>query len=95
MRTVLNIVVTIVNVFGFGQGRVVVSSLFGSCAHAAQHLDTRRKRARAWTTRKTRRWPIAAAAAATARWAELSMSLAMVGPQRMHMRQLSPVLVQA
>jgi hypothetical protein len=98
MRTSINNIVANVNVFGFGQDRVVVSSLSGTCATAAQHLETRHaKRARgSWAKRDKRYWLMpAATAAAAATLAKLIMSLAIVGPQRLGMRQLSPALVLA
>jgi hypothetical protein len=98
MRTNFNVIVANVNVFGYGQDRVVVSSLFGTCAHAAQHLETRHtsKRARGWAQRVKRSWLATAAMAGAARMAELiMMSLAITGPQRLPVRHLSPVLVLA
>lgn len=98
MRTSINNIVANVNVFGFGQDRVVVSSLSGTCATAAQHLETRHaKRARGtWAKREKRYWLMpAATAAAVATLAKLITSLAIVGPQRLGMRQMSPALVLA
>lgn len=104
MRTSINNIVANVNVFGFGQDRVVVSSLSDTCAHAAQHLETRHaKRARGeWAKRDKRYWFTAAATAAAAvtaamavTLAKLITSLAIVGPQRLGMRQMSPALVLA
>ncbi len=104
MRTSINNIVANVNVFGFGQDRVVVSSLLGTCANAAQHLETRHaKRARgSWAKRDKRYWLMPAATAAVtvtaamaATLAKLIMSLAIVGPQRLGMRQMSPALVLA
>ena len=98
MRTSINNIVANVNVFGFGQDRVVVSSLADTCAHAAQHLETRHatsKRARGWAERAKRSWLATAAMAGAARMAELITSLAIYGPQRLPVRHLSPVLVQA
>jgi hypothetical protein len=99
MRTSINNIVANVNVFGFGQDRVVVSSLSGTCATAAQHLETRHaKRARGqWAKRDKRYWLLAAATAAAApvTLAKLISSLAIVGPQRLGMRQMSPALVLA
>lgn len=96
MRTSINNIVANVNVFGFGQDRVVVSSLSGTCAYAAQHLETRHaKRARGWAKRDKRDWLTTAAMAAAATLAKLITSLAIVGPQRLGMRQMSPALVLA
>lgn len=97
MRTSFINIVANVNVFGFGQGRVVVSSLIETCAHAAQHLDTRHdsKRDRGWAGRAKRRWPAAAAAAVAVTTAKLLTSLAEMGPQRLPVRQMSPALVLA
>jgi hypothetical protein len=94
MRTSIINIVANVNVFGFGQGRVVVVSSFGdTCAYAAQHLETRHsKRARGWAQRSKRPW---LATAAAALMAKLMPGLAMVGPQRLPVRLLSPVPVLA
>jgi hypothetical protein len=97
MRTSNNVIVANVNVFGFGQDRVVVSSLYGTCAHAA-HLETRHtasKRDRSWAQRAKRSWLATAAMAGAARMAELITSLAMIGPQRLPVRHMSPALVLA
>ncbi len=96
MRTSIISIVANVNVFGFGQDRVVVSSLIDACAYAAQHLETRHaKRARGWAKRAKRTWLTAAATAGTATLAKLMASLASVGPQRLPVRRMSPALVLA
>jgi hypothetical protein len=96
MRTSINNIVANVNVFGFGQDRVVVSSLADTCAHAAQHLETRHaKRARGWAQRSKRPWLITAAMAGAARMPELMLSLGMYEPQRLPVRLVSPVPVLA
>ena len=97
MRTSINSIVANVNVFGYGQDRVVVSSLFDTCACAAQHLETRHvsKRARGWAERFKCAWHATAAMADAARMAGLIMSLAIIGPQRLPVRQMSPALVLA
>jgi hypothetical protein len=78
MRTSIINIVANVNVFGFGQGRVVVVSSFGdTCAYAQ---------------RSKRPW---LATAAAALMAKLMPGLAMVGPQRLPVRLLSPVPVLA
>lgn len=96
MRTSIINIVANVNVFGYGQGRVVVVSSFeDTCAHAAQHLETRHtKRARGWAQRSKRRW-LATADAAAALMAKLMPGLAMVEPLRLPVRLLSPVPVLA
>ena len=97
MRTSINNIVAIVNVFGFGQDRVVVvSSLMDTCMHAARHLETRHaKRARGGAWACKRPWLIIAVAAGAARVAGLMSSLAMYGPERLPVRLVSPALVLA
>jgi hypothetical protein len=96
MRTYINNIVANVNVFGFGQDRVVVSSLIDTCAHAAQHLETRHaKRARGWAQRSKRSWLATAAMASAARMPGLMPSLGITGRKRLPVRLTSPVLVLA
>lgn len=96
MRTSINTIVASVNVFGFGQDRVVVSSLIDTCAYAAQHLETRHaKRARGWAQRSKRSWLATAVMASAARMPGLMSSLGITGRKRLPVRLTSPVLVLA
>ncbi|MEX0676148.1 MAG: hypothetical protein WD063_03685 [Pirellulales bacterium] len=92
MRTYVNSVVANRNVIGFGQDRVV-SFRNDSCAPAAQHLESRHaaKRARG-LTRALKRMGSAAAVAAPALKAKWTC-LAITGPARLTVRQMSPVVV--
>ena len=92
MRTNVNHLVANRTVFGFGQDRVV-SLRNDSCAHAAQHLESRHasKRARGMTLALKRLWSAAAAAgpALKTKWT----CLAITGPERLTVRRMSPVVV--
>ena len=92
MRTYINSVVANRTVFGFGQDRVV-SLRNDSCAHAAQHLESRHasKRACGMTLALKRRCSTAATAgpARKVKWT----CLAITGPERLTVRRMSPVVV--
>lgn len=92
MRTNVNHLVANRTVFGFGQDRVV-SLRNDSCAHAAQHLESRHasKRARGLTEALKRRCSTAATAglALKAKWT----CLAITGSERLTVRRMSPVVV--
>ena len=94
MRTSLNNVITNRTVFGLGQDRVV--SLTDTCAHAAQHLDSRHaaKRARSMARALKRRVAVTAGMASAVLMAK-PWRLAITGPQWQPVRHLSPVPVTA
>lgn len=92
MRTNINTAIANCSVFGFGQDRIV-SLRNDSCAHAAQHLQSRHasNRARGLAQALKRCWSAAVVAgpALKAKWT----CLAVTGPMRLTVRRMSPVVV--
>jgi len=95
MRTYTNSSFTNCTVLGFGQVRVVVSSVSVTCARAAQHHARHAGKRAGGLDRDAKRRDWAAMAMTGAALLAERLRLAIIGPQWQPVRLVSPELVTA